>query len=262
MKGVFTLVACVLLATQAFAFDYYFDGQFADGSSPFDYNNNWSPITYPNGVGNLPSPGSYDPGGEFTDLEGLRVSFDEDNVYVAIANSFGYSVYSDYFGQSYALGDLFIGVNGGNKYQYGIDISNIANGTLSTTGMYSVSSWNYITDKPGTYYDYTDIRNAVGAWTIADGQQIGDVSFIKQFAAGYEQNPMKDYNPDTYVWEFRFSRDLFGVDIQSLQFHINVECGNDLMESSVAVVPEPTTFILFGVGLLGAGIYRHRRSRR
>ena len=259
MKVVLMLIACVLLTPQAFAFDYYFDSQFADGTSPFDHNNNWSPIDYPNGVGQLPSPGNYDPGGEFTDLEGIQVTFDENNVYVAIANSFGYSIYSDFFNETYGIGDLFIGINGGNKYQYGIDITDIANGSLSTTSLYSVSSWNYITDNAGSYYDNVTIREAVGAWTIADGQNLGDVSFIKQFAAGYEQNPMKDYNPDTYVWEFSLSRDLFAEDISSMQFHLNVECGNDLIEGSFAVVPEPTAFVLFGIGLLGAGVYRRYR---
>ena len=109
---ILVLVLCIgfCLATPASAFNFHY---YDFGDSPFDENNNWSPINYPGGIGNLPSPGTLGEGGEEFDLEGLKVAVDQDYVYIALTNSFGYSAYSTGWGRNYNLGDLFIGTNGG-----------------------------------------------------------------------------------------------------------------------------------------------------
>lgn len=44
-------------------------------------------------------------------------------------------------------------------------------------------------------------------------------------------------------------------------FHWNMTCGNDTIEGGAAApVPEPSTFVLLGAGLLGAGLYRRSRK--
>jgi hypothetical protein len=44
-------------------------------------------------------------------------------------------------------------------------------------------------------------------------------------------------------------------------FHWNMTCGNDTIEGGAsAPVPEPSTFVLLGAGLLGAGLYRRKRK--
>ena len=74
MKKLLYIALLVCLASvPAFASFPYHYGSVWGGSNPFDQNNNWAPITYPGGVGNLPSPGNLSEGGEKFDLEGLQV---------------------------------------------------------------------------------------------------------------------------------------------------------------------------------------------
>ncbi len=249
MKRLFLLtLAITLVAGQAFGFNFNLHDF---GSSPFDHNNNWAPISYPSGVGNLPSPGTLGEGGESFDLEGLKVAITDDFVYVAIANSFGYSAYSSAWNQSYDLGDLFIGKDGGG-YDYAIDI--IDGGS---NGLYQVGSSTGLLNQPGSYYG-TSIAALIGEYKMTQGTKLGDVTSMETFWADYETNHMNPGNGDTYLYEFAFDRSLLG-DFNTLDFHLTLGCGNDLMEESYSPVPEPATMLLFGLGLIGAGIIRRRK---
>ena len=262
-----------MLASPAFAFNYYYN-VFGDGTSPFDRNNNSSgwlpgatdPFYYPK-VGTLPSPGYYGEGGGKFDIEGLRVVEDDQYLYVALANSFGYNAYSSAWNQNYELGDLFIGVDG-QYNKFAIDLFDISAGTVTNTGLYLVNNdWNYMTqiqDVPGSYYGNTFVRDAAGPHQVVTNNlnAIGSVEMTLGFAQGYETNPMYKENGDTYVWEFKLDKALLG-NYSTLNFHITLGCGNDFLNETVApeVIPEPATVLLFGFGLAGAAA-AHRRKRR
>ena len=241
-------VAALMLTGSAFGFS--FNG-YDFGDTPFDYNNNWSPINYPDGVGELPSPGLLGEGGEGFDIEGLMVAMDNDYVYVAMTNSFGYTAYSDGWNQSYNLGDLFIGTDGG-AYEYAIDMSEGGN------SLFSVNSWQGIQNVPGSYYG-TSIAGLVGEYEMTSGNFLGDVNSSMTFWDDLESDPLGGGNGDTYVYEFAFERSLLG-DFNSLDFHVTLGCGNDLAETSVSPVPEPGTLLLLGAGLAGVGYWRRRRK--
>ncbi len=245
--GVSVLVV-LLICSSASAFNF---NMYDFGSTPFDHNNNWAPIDYPNGVGNLPSPGVLGEGGEHFDLEGLNVAVTDDMVYVALANSFGYEAYSSSWNQTYNLGDLFIQTDAGDKFA--IDLFD-----GGSNGLYSVESATGLLDVDGSYYG-TWVADAVGDFQMTSGQHLGSVNTMLTFWEDYETDHLQPGNGDTWVWEFAFDRSLLGS-FNTLDFHVTLGCGNDLAETSVSAVPEPASLLLFGLGLAGAGLMRKRRS--
>ena len=270
MKTFLIATTLILLSSCAFGFDFYYDGVFADNSSPFDFNNNTAPINYPTGAG-LPSPGTQGEGGEGFDLEGLRVAENGDYIYIALANSFGWAAHSTTYNQDFWMGDLFIGIDGAD-YSLAIDIQELTYGASGSTRMYDVSggNWNGIPSILGGYgndsYPYASIVDAVGAFDKGDNSQANMSSEIDVYLGmieGYEEDfgALASDGGDTYVWEFRLHRSLIG-DFKNLEFHASLACGNDVLEGSytATAIPEPATALLFALGMAGVAAYRRRRN--
>jgi len=245
-SAVLFILMALLVANPAQAFNWT---HYDFGATPFDENNNTAPIEYPYGIGNLPSPGTLGEGGEKFDLEGLFVAADNDYLYVSLTNSFGKSVYSTGWDRWYEMGDIFFGM-GDNSYA--IDVQ--------TGRLVEVGAWTGILNEPGTYYNYTSIRDRVGAWQVTQGLDLGDANEVTTFWPGLEDDPMSNYESDTYTLEYKIDRSLFNWDGTSdLFFHATLGCGNDLVERSLTAIPEPTTLILLGLGLVGAGMISRRK---
>lgn len=249
-KALFSAAVLVLLAVSpGFA---QFNWQIYDfGNGPFDGNNNYSPIDYPYGIDHLPSPGYLGEGGEKFDLEGFNFARVGNTIHLSLTNSFGTSAYSTGWHQTYGLGDIFFGVNGGQN-QFAI---NVASGQL-----YAVDSWLGIPNKPGTYYG-TSVASQVGAWRVDDGTNLGEITSEHTFWEGLEQNPMQG-DGDTHVFEFAFDASLLGqfADFSSITFSTTLECGNDLIRKTYPAVPEPSTLLLLGLGAIGLGVVRKVRK--
>lgn len=254
MKRFSILIVLLALFFSSTAMGFSWTGGYYDhGASPFDGNNNIAPIEFPYGIGYLPSPGSMTEGGEKFDLEGLFVNFDNDYLYVALTNSFGMSVTSINWGSTFYQGDVFFGF-GGEMNTFAIDVS--------TGDLVSVSSWTYIQDVDGSFYDNVAIRERIGAYEAVMSPTLGSANQVLTFWDGLETDPLlpDGTGGDTYVYEWRIDRSLLGWDgVSNIFFHTTLGCGNDLIEYDFAAIPEPGTMILLGLGLFGAGILARRK---
>lgn len=255
VKLAIALILTLALGPSAHAFSWTFHDY---GVGPFDFNNNWSPVDYPYGIGHLPSPGGLSEGGEKFDLEGFHAAISGSKLFMSMTSSFSDSVYSTGWRTWYRQGDIFINVDGGD-WDYAIDVS--------TNEFVRVGSWNYITDKTGSYYSDVTIRNAVGAFEVATGTSLTAAAYVDNYYTSLETNPLApSLYQGTHVleWEVDMSG-LSAADIAALtggplQFHATLECGNDLIDQEINPIPEPGTLMLFGMGLAGLAYRLRRRS--
>jgi PEP-CTERM motif len=237
-----------LLAGNSMAITWSFAGHVFD-QNVFDYNNDYSPINYPDvEPDNVPSPGGAD--GELFDFEGSKFAMDDDYLYFAVTSSFGMNI--DYDGFIYDRGDFFFGFNGSNN-GFAVDMND---GSLYANTVTPLG----IPVTPMGYHNNPAVVAAVGAYEIGAGSQ------YLGFASGMSHYVDEFVTGDTFVLEMAIAKSFledYGVDFNNVidvSIHETISCGNDVIDHTYNVIPEPGTLALLTLGLLGTGIFSRRKK--
>lgn len=167
------------------------------------------------------------------------------------------------------LGDLFVSTNGygttdmlndsmttGEQWEYALVLNHHDFGSSlpvsRTIGLYGVAAdrSNIVqSSAPG----YIFRENQETGIDTSKGYYLGDIGTwnIDTTASG-EYGTLSFELTNTALVDNYLGSAPFG-------FHWNMTCGNDTIEGGAAApVPEPSTFILLGAGLLWAGLYRRK----
>ena len=161
------------------------------------------------------------------DVEAIYFDNDSNYAYVAIIHGLPESG-DPYYG--FKPGDIAIDVDGDGSYEYGVDIESDI--------LYEDVTW-----QDAKYF------SEAKPWVIESGTEIGSVNL----AYSDEQN-------SHYVIETAIPLSYLGLNSgDHLTIHWTMECGNDYLNLNATVVPEPTTLLLLGTGLIAFGISRRKK---
>ena len=204
------------------------------------------------------------------DINAINVTFSENSMNIAITGNYFTSFLA---GGVYNMkpGDLFISTTGwdmeGMTAPYASDTIN--------TGQ----QWNYVFDlgintslgTSGTGYLYSLDRGSIDQSNVSGFQSPGAYVFrgSQEWAFTPYQQTANNFLA-TGSWVISDNQLLFSINTSSLPFsgesigfHWTMQCGNDVIEGAAAPVPEPSTMLLLGSGLVGLwGVRKRRREHK
>jgi hypothetical protein len=229
--------------------------------------NNYSPISYPWGIGHQPSPG-LGSGGEAWDLEELHLRFTDTQLQFLVVTSSAPSSIGN--GLPCYLGDLFLDYGGS---RVGIVTQSASQG-LSAGAVYRIngsSDTKPLQQAANSYYGRTEIvdndygpdatvAEVAGPWAV-DGT-IDPSLFLGSAAIQMSTFDYGGAENGTFLLEYTLDRSLIGpLDPNQLTAKMAWGCGNDVIRvrGETPTVPEPATLVLLAAGLALVRLARRRR---
>lgn len=228
--------------------------------------------------GNWDGTGNVGPGGGGQEYDVEKIGMYVDNNYLYLGLQTGFEL--NYGEGNDSPGDIAIDVGSDGNYEFAIRFSNdgsnsafLGRNNAGTNNEFSAKLDIFSIKTDGTS-SWEDPGFAVATpYKLIDGEDIGDSA-----KAVYTREGGTSYDPYRNTLEaaidFRTISDRLAVLNQSIDgmtsmtIHWTMECGNDYLDHTFKytppggggtnTIPEPSTLLLFGFGLLGAGAIGRR----
>lgn len=193
------------------------------------------------GSGGYVGPGY---GGQSFDVEYLALYMDGSDLYFALKTGFNVTSGVLNGGYLYKPGDFAIDVNNDGTYDYALDFS--VSGSTANYSLYQVTAWKnsmYAQHAAADPYEYKTATTSSPLLSFTGAKGTSGSSYVLEGGFDMSYLTLYDGGPVTLHW--------------------TMECGNDYLNVTTSPVPEPSTLMLLGGGVLAAmGLARKTRKKR
>jgi hypothetical protein len=194
--------------------------------------------------------GYLDPGygGQAFDVEYLGLYHNSDKLYFGLQTGFDLSDgIVNYNGLDYYAGDFGLDVDGDSYYDYALDFTVAGNSATFNLVNMSTASWE-------------DVDYAAHAAANPFQADYNPSDVIASFSGMYGTTFDTTDGGTSHVIEGYFDLGLLSAYIagEDITLHWTMSCGNDFLNQTSRSVPEPSTFLLMGMGLIGFAVVGRR----
>ncbi len=184
-------------------------------------------------------------GGQPYDAEALLMTWDAQNLYLALATGFNLQG-QDYYGTTTYPGDLLIDLHNDHSYDLAYVFNNGDRPSL-TPGLYQIDSSLALEN---TQY-----------YAASDPFRLDPNGAFYTYIASGTSTYIVDSTIPRSVLEVQIPWDALGNYYGPLNVHWTMWCGNDALDLTAVHTPEPASFLLVGTALIFLISWSHRRYR-